>query len=99
MLADTSGTNDFWYVPRVCGTHKERVPGEPTQMPEEILSRIIRMCSNPGDTVLDPFVGTGTTAAVAKRFNRNYLGIDKSPRAITSATTRVQEVRAEGRGS
>jgi site-specific DNA-methyltransferase (adenine-specific) len=68
---------DTWYVSRVCGTFKER--GEhPCQMPEALLERIIRVSSNRGDLVLDPFAGSGTTLAVAKRLGRRYLGIELS---------------------
>ena len=63
--------------PRVCGTFKERT-GHPCQMPEAVLERIIRVSSNPGDLVLDPFAGSGTTLAAAKRLGRRYLGIELS---------------------
>ena len=69
---------DTWYVARVCGTFKERT-GHPCQMPEAVLERIIRVSSNPGDVVLDPFAGSGTTLAVAKRLGRHYLGMEFSP--------------------
>jgi site-specific DNA-methyltransferase (adenine-specific) len=69
--------NDTWYVSRVCGTFKERT-GHPCQMPEGVLERIIRVASNEGDVVLDPFAGSGTTLAVAKRFKREWLGIELS---------------------
>ena len=69
--------DDTWYVPRVCGTFKER--GEhPCQMPEALLERIIRVASNPGDLVLDPFAGSGTTLVAAKKLGRDYLGIELS---------------------
>ena len=68
---------DTWYVSRVCGTFKERT-GHPCQMPEAVLERILRVSSNPGDLVLDPFSGSGTTLAVAKRLGRHYLGIELS---------------------
>lgn len=70
--------SDTWYVARVCGTFKERT-GHPCQMPEAVLERIIAVSSNPGDLVLDPFAGSGTTLAVAKRLGRRYLGIELSP--------------------
>jgi site-specific DNA-methyltransferase (adenine-specific) len=69
--------SDTWYVARVCGTFKERT-GHPCQMPEAVLERIIRVSSNPGDLVLDPFAGSGTTLATAKRLGRSYLGIELS---------------------
>ena len=68
---------DTWAVSRVCGTFKERT-GHPCQMPEAVLDRIIKSTSNPGDVVLDPFAGSGTTLAVAKRLRRRYLGIELS---------------------
>ena len=73
-----SAHEDTWYVPRVCGTFKERTL-HPCQMPEAVLERIIRVSSNPGDLVLDPFAGSGTTLAVARRLGRRYLGIELSP--------------------
>jgi DNA modification methylase len=69
--------SDSWYVSRVCGTFKERVD-HPCQMPEAVLERIIRVASNPGDLVLDPFAGSGTTLAAAKTLGRNWLGIELS---------------------
>jgi site-specific DNA-methyltransferase (adenine-specific) len=68
---------DTWYVPRVCGTFKERT-GHPCQMPEAVLERIIRVSSNQGDLVLDPFAGSGTTLATARKLGRHYLGIELS---------------------
>ncbi|MCZ2342426.1 MAG: hypothetical protein LC104_11605 [Bacteroidales bacterium] len=69
--------SDTWAVSRVCGTFQERT-GHPCQMPEALLERIIRVASNPGDLVLDPFAGSGTTLAVAKRLQRRYLGMELS---------------------
>jgi len=68
---------DTWYVPRVCGTFKER-GGHPCQMPLALLERIVRVSSNPGDLVLDPFAGSGTTLAAAKKLGRDYIGIELS---------------------
>jgi site-specific DNA-methyltransferase (adenine-specific) len=69
--------SDTWYVSRVCGTFKERT-GHPCQMPEAVLERIIRVASNPGDLVIDPFAGSGTTLAVAQRLDRHWLGFELS---------------------
>ncbi len=69
--------SDTWYVARVCGTFKERTR-HPCQMPEALLERIIRVSSNENDLVLDPFGGSGTTLAVAKKLGRRYLGIELS---------------------
>ncbi len=70
---------DTWYFPRVCGTFKERTGWHGCQMPEQLLGRVIRACSNPGDLVLDPFAGSGTTLAVAKKLGRRFLGFELSP--------------------
>ncbi|MBK9250289.1 MAG: site-specific DNA-methyltransferase [Ignavibacteria bacterium] len=60
---------------------KERI-GYPTQKPEALLDRIIKMASNESDTVLDPFVGGGTTISVAEKTNRKWIGIDQSVQAV-----------------
>jgi DNA modification methylase len=69
---------------------KERI-GYPTQKPEALLERIITMASNEGDTVLDPFVGGGTTVAVAERLRRNWIGIDQSVMAIKVTEMRLKK--------
>ena len=73
-----SAAEDTWYFPRVCGTFKERSGWHGCQMPEQLLGRIIRASSNPGDLVLDPFAGSGTTLAVAKKLGREFLGFELS---------------------
>jgi site-specific DNA-methyltransferase (adenine-specific) len=82
---------DTWYVSRVCGTFKERT-GHPCQMPEALLERIIRVASNPGELVLDPFAGSGTTLAAARRLGRRYLGIELSPEYAERARQRLAAV-------
>jgi site-specific DNA-methyltransferase (adenine-specific) len=67
-----------WYFSRVCGTFKERTGWHGCQMPEQLLGRIIRVSSNPGDLVLDPFGGSGTTLAVAKKLGRQWIGFELS---------------------
>ena len=79
--------DDTWYVSRVCGTFKERAGWHGCQMPEKVLARIIDSCSNPGDLVLDPFGGSGTTLAVAKKRNRRFLGFELSD----SYAARIEE--------
>jgi len=69
---------DSWYFPRICGTFKERSGWHGCQMPEQLLGRIIRASSNEGETVLDPFGGSGTTLAVAKKLGRSFLGMELS---------------------
>jgi DNA modification methylase len=87
--------SDTWYASRVCGTFKERT-GHPCQMPEAVLERIIRVSSNPGDVVLDPFAGSGTTLAVSKRLGRRYLGIELSPEYAEAIRQRLKDVRPDG---
>ncbi len=70
--------DDVWQFSRVCGTFKERIGKHPCQMPEDLLELIIKTSSNKGDIVLDPFGGTGTTVAVAKKLKRNYLTMEIS---------------------
>ena len=67
-----------WYFSRVAGTFKEREGFHGCQMPEQLLGRIIRCCSNPQEVVLDPFAGSGTTLAVAKKLGRAWLGFELS---------------------
>jgi len=73
-----TAAEDTWYVPRVCGTFKERAGWHGCQMPEQILGRIIKACSNKGDTVLDPFGGSGTTLVAAKKLKRRFIGFELS---------------------
>ncbi len=80
---------DTWYFPRVCGTFKERAGFHGCQMPEQILGRIVRVSSNPGETVLDPFAGSGTTLTVAKKLDRRYLGFELSPDYVEAARKRL----------
>ncbi len=88
--------NDVWDdFPRVCGTFRERDGYHGCQLPEALLARIIMASSNPGDVVLDPFVGSGTTAAVAKRLGRRYVGIDLSPEYVKRTKDRLAAVRDE----
>jgi DNA modification methylase len=72
---------DVWVGIRLASADKERL-GYPTQKPEALLERIIQTSSNPGDVVLDPFCGCGTSVAVAERLRRSWIGIDISPTAM-----------------
>ncbi len=83
---------DTWYFPRVCGTFKERGGWHGCQMPEQLLGRIIRACSNPGELVLDPFAGSGTTLAVAKKLQRQYLGFELSEEYAQQARKRLARI-------
>ena len=91
----TDGLNpdeDTWYFPRVAGTFKEREGFHGCQMPEQLLGRIIKVCSNPGELVLDPFSGSATTAAVAKKLGRQYLTFDLSDEYITRGLDRLSKI-------
>jgi site-specific DNA-methyltransferase (adenine-specific) len=89
--ASFSPASDTWALSRVCGTFKERT-GHPCQMPEAVLDRIIRVSSNAGDVILDPFAGSGTTLAVAKKANRRYLGIELSPDYAEAVRQRLAQI-------
>jgi site-specific DNA-methyltransferase (adenine-specific) len=81
---------DVWHVPRVCGTFKERAGWHGCQMPEQLLGRIIKASSNPGDRVLDPFGGSGTTLAVAKKLDRRFIGFELSKNYAQQIDTRLK---------
>jgi site-specific DNA-methyltransferase (adenine-specific) len=85
---------DTWYFPRVAGTFKERAGFHGCQMPEQLLGRIIRICSHEGDVVLDPFSGSATTLAVAKKLGRRFLGFDLSPDYVKRGHDRLLGVQA-----
>ena len=84
--------DDTWYFPRVAGTFKERLGVHGCQMPEQLLGRIIRASSDPGELVMDPFAGSGTTLAVAKKLRRDYLGFELSEQYIDAVETRLQQI-------
>ena len=84
--------HDTWYFPRVAGTFKERAGFHGCQMPEQLLGRIVRCCSNPGDVVLDPFTGSGTTLVVAKKLGRRWLGFELSDEYARKAASRIEAV-------
>jgi DNA modification methylase len=82
---------DIWTdIQNVQSQSNERI-GYPTQKPEALLERIISMASNKGDTILDPFVGGGTTIAIADKLERQWIGIDQSPMAVKVTEFRLQK--------
>ena len=83
---------DVWYFPRVAGTFKERQGFHGCQMPERLLARIVAASSNEGDVVLDPFAGSGTTLAVAKKLGRRALGFELSEDYAAKAGERLASV-------
>jgi DNA modification methylase len=84
---------DTWYFPRVAGTFSERAGFHGCQMPEQLLGRIIRMCSNKGDLVIDPFSGSATTLAVAKKLGRNFIGFELSADYVKRGAARTESVK------
>jgi DNA modification methylase len=80
-----------WYYPRVCGTFKERAGFHGCQMPEQLLARIIKVSSNPGELVVDPFAGSGSTLIVAKKLQRDWLGFELSENYAERVRTRLAE--------
>jgi site-specific DNA-methyltransferase (adenine-specific) len=85
--------DDVWEDSRVCGTFRERTGWHPCQMPESLLMRIIAVSSNTGDCVLDPFIGSGTTAAAAIKLQRNYVGIEISQDYADKAKQRLAQLK------
>lgn len=84
---------DVWKLPMVL-KKKDRVihhllGKHPCQMPQEITNRLIKLCTNDGNLVLDPFMGTGTTAASAKQHRRHYVGIEMNPAWKEAAEERI----------
>ncbi|MEP7049423.1 MAG: site-specific DNA-methyltransferase [Pseudomonadota bacterium] len=85
---------DVWEISIVAPVAKERT-GYPTQKPEALLQRLIEACTEPGDAVLDPYLGSGTTLSVAARLGRLATGIDANPRALHVARQRLQQAQIE----
>ena len=80
---------DTWHFPRVAGTFKERAGFHGCQMPEQLLGRIIRACSSAGETVIDPFSGSSTTLAVAKKMGREFFGFELSKEYVRLGSERL----------
>ena len=82
--------DDVWQIPRLTGTSSERIPDFPTQLPLALVEPIVLCASMPGDLVVDPFNGSGTTGVSAVRNGRKYVGIEKSETFAQFATTRLE---------
>jgi site-specific DNA-methyltransferase (adenine-specific) len=92
--------DDVWgEFSRVCGTFRERTGWHPCQMPENLLKRIIAVSSAPGDCVLDPFSGSGTTLAAAKQLGRNYVGVEISKKYVENAKKRLAQLEKQHCGN
>ena len=91
-LNDELQMRSDWEFP-ICGgperLKKDGVKVHPTQKPEALIYRVLLACTKPGDVVLDPFFGTGTTGAVAKRLGRRWIGIEREIGYIEAARERI----------
>lgn len=97
-LNDGKQMRSDWYLPICSGAERIRINGKKahsTQKPEALLYRVILASSNPGDVVLDPFFGSGTTGAVAKKLHRHWIGIERERRYVEIARKRIASVVAE----
>ena len=84
-----------WYLPLCTGSERLKLDGKKahaTQKPEALLYRVLLASTDPGDVVLDPFFGTGTTGAVAKRLGRHWIGIERESRYVELARDRIEAV-------
>lgn len=97
---DVQMRSDWWTLPICSGGERMKNDdgrkSHPTQKPEALLHRIIVGTTNPGDVILDPFFGTGTTGAVAKLLGRHFIGLERDSDYIDVATRRIANVRALG---
>jgi modification methylase len=96
-LNDELQMRSDWLIP-LCGGPERLRDGDgkkahPTQKPEALLHRVLLASTKPGDLVLDPFFGTGTTGAVAKRLGRHFIGIERDPGYARLARRRIAAVR------
>jgi site-specific DNA-methyltransferase (adenine-specific) len=81
--------DDVWQIPRLTGTCSERIPDFPTQLPLSLVEPIVLCASMPGDLVVDPFNGSGTTGVASVRNARKYVGIEKSEAFADMASKRI----------
>lgn len=96
-LNDDLQMRSDWALPLATGGERIKsngVKAHPTQKPESLLYRVIMSSSNAGDVILDPFFGSGTTGAVAKKLGRNFIGIERDKKYIKVAQKRIDAVKA-----
>jgi modification methylase len=97
-LNDELQMRSDWVLPICAGGEREKTDGgakaHPTQKPEALLYRVLLACTNKGDVVLDPFFGTGTTGAVARRLGREWIGIERETRYVNVAKARIESTLA-----
>ncbi len=91
-LNDNLQMRSDWEIPITNSKEKIKVDKQtvhPTQKPEALLYRVIQATSNPGDVILDPFFGSGTTGVIAKKLHRNWIGIENEKKYIQAAKKRI----------
>ncbi|WP_119065874.1 site-specific DNA-methyltransferase [Aggregatilinea lenta] len=94
-LNDDLQMRSDWWLPTCVGPERIKLDGKrahPTQKPEALLYRVVLSSSRPGDVILDPFFGTGTTGAVAKKLHRRWIGIEKEAEYVRLAQERLDAV-------
>lgn len=94
-LNDEKQMQNVWHIPLCTGAERIRVNGKKahsTQKPEALLYRVILSSSDPGDVVVDPFFGSGTTGAAAKKLKRHYVGIELEPEYVRIAQQRLESL-------
>jgi modification methylase len=102
-LNDDLQMRSDWLIPLCTG--EERLRNEhglklhPTQKPEALLHRVMLASTSPGDVILDPFLGTGTTAVVAKRLHRHFVGIERHPAYVEAAWGRIRRQKPAPHGT
>jgi modification methylase len=99
-LNDDLQMRSDWYIPLCTGPERLRnehgLKLHPTQKPEALLHRVMLASTAPEDIVLDPFLGTGTTAVVAKRLGRHFIGVERHPAYVEAALLRLRDVKPNG---
>lgn len=96
-LNDDLQMRSDWVIPICTGAERVRLNGQKahsTQKPEALLYRVIMSSSNPGDVVLDPFFGSGTTGAVAKKLHRRWIGVERDDEYVRVAQERIDAIQA-----
>ena len=96
-LNDGKQMRSDWFIPICSGKERLRESNNqrshPTQKPEALMYRIILSSTNKGDIILDPFLGSGTTAVVAKKLQRNFIGIEQDKEYISLAKKRLKQTK------
>jgi len=98
MMNDGVQMRSDWTLP-ICTGHErikksDGTKAHPTQKPESLLHRVILSTTNPGDVVVDPFFGSGTTGAVAKKLGRHFIGYEREEEYIIHARRRIEKITA-----